>query len=243
MHLDQLRHCLESLEHSRTLLHNWGLRDPERGWRNLTHLANAIGQDALRELCHPLGRILPRCPDPDMALNNIERFLANPQGAQQLPALLDHRARSLETALRRLPDANLACISVPGEYAVHEARKALDHGLHVFLFSAHVDLAAEASLKNLAAQQGLLVMGPDCGTAVLNGVPLGFANQLPRGPVGLIAASGTGLQQVSCLLVGQGIGVSQAIGVGGRDVHEFSSVAPRRATSSSRRSHRNPAAA
>jgi FdrA protein len=128
--------------------------------------------------------------------------------------------RTLETALRRLPDANLACISVPGEYAVHEARKALQHGLHVFLFSAHVDLAAEASLKNLAAQRGLLVMGPDCGTAVLNGVPLGFANQLPRGPVGLIAASGTGLQQVSCLLAGQGIGVSQAIGVGGRDVHE-----------------------
>src|SRR4029434_6166193 len=128
--------------------------------------------------------------------------------------------RTLETALRRLPDANLACISVPGAYAVHEARRALAQGLHVSLFSAHVDLAAEASLKNLAAQQGVLVMGPDCGTAVLNGVPLGFANQLPRGPVGLIAASGTGLQQVSCLLAGQGIGVSQAIGVGGRDVHE-----------------------
>ena len=101
---------------------------------------------------------------------------------------------------------------------MHEARKALQHGLHVFLFSAHADLAAEASLKTLAAQQGVLVMGPDCGTAVLNGV-LGFANQLPRGSVGLIAASGTGLQQVSCLLACQGIGVSQAIGVGGRDVH------------------------
>src|SRR4030095_15617536 len=83
--------------------------------------------------------------------------------------------RTLETALRRLPDANLACISVPGAFAVHEARKALKHGLHVFLFSAHVDLEAEASLKNLAAHQGVLVMGPDCGTAVLNGVPLGFA--------------------------------------------------------------------
>src|SRR5262249_20906798 len=118
------------------------------------------------------------------------------------------------------PDANLACISVPGEYAVQEARKALHHGLHVFLFSAHVDLEAEVTLKNLAAQQGLLVMGPDCGTAVLNGIPLGFANHLPRGPVGLIAASGTGLQQVGCLLARQGIGVSQAIGVGGRDIHE-----------------------
>jgi FdrA protein len=142
-----------------------------------------------------------------------------PQQGQETTARVA-APRTLETALRRLPDANLACISVPGAYAVHEARKALQHGLHVFLFSAHVDLAAEVALKKLAAQQGLLVMGPDCGTAVLNGVPLGFANRLPRGPVGIIAASGTGLQQVSCLLACQGVGVSQAIGVGGRDVHE-----------------------
>src|SRR5712691_10312546 len=108
----------------------------------------------------------------------------------------------------------------PGEYAVQEARKALQHSLHVFLFSAHVDLEAEVALKNMAAQQGLLMMGPDCGTAILNGIPLGFANLLPRGAVGLIAASGTGLQQVSCLLAQQGVGVSQALGVGGRDVHE-----------------------
>jgi FdrA protein len=128
--------------------------------------------------------------------------------------------RTLETALRRLPEANLACISVPGQYAGHEARKALTHGLHVFLFSDHVELDVEAELKQFATQRGLLVMGPDCGTAILNGVPIGFANQVPRGPVGLISASGTGLQQVTCLLARQGIGVSQAIGVGGRDVHQ-----------------------
>ncbi len=122
------------------------------------------------------------------------------QQQARVDAAREAAPRTLETALRRLPDANLACISVPGEYAVHEARKALHRGLHVFLFSAHVDLEAEVALKNLAAQQGVLVMGPDCGTAVLNGIPLGFANHLPRGPVGLIAASGTGLQQVSCLL-------------------------------------------
>jgi FdrA protein len=131
----------------------------------------------------------------------------------------DMAPRTLETALRRLPEANLACISVPGQYARHEARKALQHGLHVFLFSAHVELEAEAELKQFAARQGLLVMGPDCGTAILSGAPLGFANQVPRGPVGLVSASGTGLQQVTCLLARQGIGVSQAIGVGGRDVH------------------------
>ncbi|GIX49077.1 MAG: hypothetical protein KatS3mg131_3288 [Candidatus Tectimicrobiota bacterium] len=127
--------------------------------------------------------------------------------------------RTLEGALRHLPDANLACISVPGAYAAYEARKALRHGLNVFLFSDHVPLAAEVALKDLAAQQGVLLMGPDCGTALLNGLPLGFANQVPRGPVGLVSASGTGLQHVLCLLAQQGIGVSQAIGVGGRDLH------------------------
>ena len=127
--------------------------------------------------------------------------------------------RTLSTALRRMPDANLACISVPGQYAGREARRALEQGLHVFLFSDHVDLDTEAELKQLASQRGLLLMGPDCGTAVIRGRPLGFANQLPSGPVGLIAASGTGLQQVSCLLAHDSIGVSQAIGVGGRDLH------------------------
>ena len=127
--------------------------------------------------------------------------------------------RTLLTALRRMPDANLAFISVPGQYASREARRALEQGLHVFLFSDHVDLNTEVELKQLASQHGLLLMGPDCGTAVIRGRPLGFANQLPSGPVGLIAASGTGLQQVSCLLAHDGIGVSQAIGVGGRDLH------------------------
>jgi FdrA protein len=128
--------------------------------------------------------------------------------------------RTLESALRRLPDANLACISVPGLYARHEALQALRHNLHVFLFSDHVSLEVEAELKQLAVQRGLLVMGPDCGTAVLHGAPLGFANHVRGGPVGLIAASGTGLQHVACLLAQRGIGISQAIGVGGRDLHQ-----------------------
>lgn len=127
--------------------------------------------------------------------------------------------RTLATALRRMPDANLVCISVPGQYAHREARRALEQGLHVFLFSDHVDLDAEVELKHLASQHGLLVMGPDCGTSIIRGTPLGFAHQLPCGPVGLIAASGTGLQQVSCLLAHQGVGISHAIGVGGRDLH------------------------
>jgi glutamate-ammonia-ligase adenylyltransferase len=100
MHLDHLRHCLDSPDQARPLLNAWNLRDRERGWRNLTHLADALRLDALGELCTPLGRLLPRCPDPDMALNSLERFLANPAGAERLPALLDGRARSLEILLQ-----------------------------------------------------------------------------------------------------------------------------------------------
>src|SRR3954453_5142687 len=100
MQLEQLRHSLDSADKARSLLHTWNLRDPERGWLNLTHLAETVALEALRELCHPLGRLLPRCPDPDMALNNLERFLANPPGAEQLPALLEGRARALEVLLQ-----------------------------------------------------------------------------------------------------------------------------------------------
>src|SRR5437763_4127501 len=100
MQLEQLRHSLDSADKARSLLHTWNLRDPERGWLNLTHLAETVSLEALRELCHPLGRLLPRCPDPDMALNNLERFLANPPGVEQLPNLLDGRARTLEILLQ-----------------------------------------------------------------------------------------------------------------------------------------------
>src|SRR5438094_5118444 len=102
MHLEQLRHHLESLDDSRPFLHGWKVRDAERGWRNLTHVATAIGLEPLRDLWPALGRVLPRCPDPDMALNNLERFLANPMGRESLPALLEGRARSLEILLQLL---------------------------------------------------------------------------------------------------------------------------------------------
>ena len=118
------------------------------------------------------------------------------------------RPRTLETALRRLPDANLVSISVPGEYAKLEALAALRRGLHVFLFSDNVTVADEIELKRLAVSKGLLCMGPDCGTAYLGGVGLGFANAVPPGRVGCIAASGTGLQAVACHLAALGEGIS-----------------------------------
>jgi glutamate-ammonia-ligase adenylyltransferase len=102
MQLDQLRQSLESLDQARPLLHAWNVHDPERGWQNLKHLADAVGPDALRELCQPLGRFLPRCPDPDMALNNLERFLDNPAALPLLPSLLEGRARTLEILVQLL---------------------------------------------------------------------------------------------------------------------------------------------
>lgn len=102
MHADTLRPCLESLAQARPLLHTWGLRDFERGYGNLTHLAEAIGLDGLRELAPFLGRFLPRCPDPDRALNNLERLLATEAGARRLPALVEGRARTLEVLLQLL---------------------------------------------------------------------------------------------------------------------------------------------
>lgn len=125
----------------------------------------------------------------------------------------------LDSALAELPGANLAIISTPGRYATAEALKALKSGLNVFLFSDNVSIADEVELKQTARSRGLLLMGPDCGTAILDGVPLGFANVVRRGPIGIVAASGTGCQEVVCLIDRLGSGISQAIGVGGRDLH------------------------
>jgi succinyl-CoA synthetase alpha subunit len=125
---------------------------------------------------------------------------------------------SLEAALRLMPAANLALISTPGNYATAEAIKALRLGLNVMLFSDNVSIADEVALKRYAQAHGLLVMGPDCGTAIIKGIPLGFANVVRRGEIGLIGASGTGLQLVTCLIDRLGGGVSHAIGTGGHDL-------------------------
>jgi len=130
------------------------------------------------------------------------------------------RPKSTRAAVKANPDANLALISVAGDFAAAEARKSLRHGLHVMLFSDSVSIADELSLKLEARNLGLLVMGPDCGTAIINGTPLAFANVVPKGDIGVIGASGTGIQEITCLIAQGGAGVSQVIGVGGRDLKE-----------------------
>lgn len=128
------------------------------------------------------------------------------------------RPSDLDGAVKVLPDANLALISVAGRYAGTLAMRCLEKGLHVMLFSDNVPIEKEIELKKFAAKKGLLVMGPDCGTAIINGIPLAFANVVRRGPIGIVAAAGTGLQEVSTIISNEGSGISQAIGTGGRDV-------------------------
>jgi len=128
--------------------------------------------------------------------------------------------RTLEEALGRQPHSNLAVISVPGPYAAREARRALERGLNVFLFSDHVPIKDELALKEHARGKGLLVMGPDCGTAIIGGKGIGFANAVRRGPIGVIGASGTGIQEFTTLVHHAGSGISHALGTGSRDLSD-----------------------
>jgi FdrA protein len=141
-----------------------------------------------------------------------ERLLAGGAGTDTTTTVARPRT------LAGIDGRNVALVSVPGEYAPLEAHRALTRGLHVFLFSDHVSLEDEIALKRRGAERGLLVMGPECGTAMLAGIGLGFANVVRRGPVGIVAAAGTGAQETACLIDGAGVGVLHIIGVGGRDL-------------------------
>ena len=148
------------------------------------------------------------------AMGQIDSLLAKRRSSPSQ----DFRPRSLSSAAKQLPEANWVLISVPGRYAAGVAREALDLGKHVFLYSDNVSLEDEISLKKTAREKGLLVMGPDCGTAIINGVGLGFANRVRRGSIGVVGASGTGTQAVTTHIHNLGGGISHAIGTGGRDL-------------------------
>lgn len=149
------------------------------------------------------------------AIGRVDELLAQRKSSD---GSQDFRPRSLSAAEKQLPEANWVLVSVPGRYAAAVAREALEHNKHVFLYSDNVSLEDEIVLKKSAREKGLLVMGPDCGTAIINGVGLGFANRIRRGSIGLVGASGTGLQAVTSFIHNLGGGVSHAIGTGGRDL-------------------------
>lgn len=152
------------------------------------------------------------------ALMQVDELLA--QRRSGAPSDDAYRPKTLATAAQMAPGAQWVLISVPGRYAAGVGQEALELGKHIFLYSDNVLLADEVNLKRIAAKRGLLVMGPDCGTAIVNGVGLGFANQVRRGSIGLIGASGTGLQLVTARIHQLGGGVSHALGTGGRDLSE-----------------------
>jgi FdrA protein len=143
-----------------------------------------------------------------------DALAARPVSAGAAPGVA--APRTVGSAAR--DDAGLALISVPGQHAFTEAMDALDAGCDVMIFSDNVPIEQEIRLKEVGAERGLLVLGPDCGTAVIAGVGLGFSHSVEPGPVGIVAASGTGCQQLLCLLDAAGVGVSAALGVGGRDL-------------------------
>ena len=155
--------------------------------------------------------------DAQAALGRVDELLTARRGGG---AGEEYRPKSLESAAQARPNAQWVLVSVAGRYAAGVTREALRLGKHVFLFSDNVSVEDEVSLKQTAVDKGLLVMGPDCGTAIVNGVGLGFANRVRRGPIGMVAASGTGLQQVSCRIHQLGGGLTHALGTGGRDLSE-----------------------
>src|SRR2546427_6340999 len=148
------------------------------------------------------------------ALASVDELLSASRDAEQARA--DILPRTTASAARRSTTTNVALIAVPGAYAAVDAHQALSAGLHVFLFSDGVSLDDEVALKRRARDRRLLVMGPECGTAIINGIGLGFANRVRRGPIGVVGASGTGIQELTSLIHRLGSGVSHAIGTGGR---------------------------
>jgi len=151
----------------------------------------------------------------DGALSQVDALLSRRSASSMAE---EFRPHSVGAAAKHLPEADWVLVSTPGRYAARVARQALDLDRHVFLYSDNVSLEDEIELKRTARGKGLLVMGPDCGTAIINGIGLGFANRVRQGMIGLIAASGTGLQAVTSRIDALGEGVSQAIGTGGRDL-------------------------
>ncbi|MFQ5921489.1 MAG: acyl-CoA synthetase FdrA [Anaerolineales bacterium] len=152
----------------------------------------------------------------EAALGQVDELLSR----RRLTAASEFRPKSLQSAAEMLPEAGWVLISIPGRYAAAVASEALDLGKHVFLYSDNVSIDDEVELKARADELELLMMGPDCGTAIVGGIGFGFANRVRPGSIGLVGASGTGLQSVSSRIHQLGEGVSQALGTGSRDLKE-----------------------
>ena len=154
----------------------------------------------------------------DVVLDVVDQFLADLSSSSEESGMKN--VDNWADALSSLEDANLALLSIPGEYAADEIERGLDKGLNVFSFSDNVSLEDEVRLKQKAHKNGLLLMGPDSGTGILSGVPLAFTNNINPGNISVVAASGTGIQEATTIINELGGGVIHAIGTGGGDLHE-----------------------
>ena len=191
-----------------------------------------MGSDLNKEIAHNIGVATPEL-DANVSTNDFfvavscESESAFSAVLNKTEELLNKKAESkaaayapptLDGAIKIDPDLNMAVISVPGRHAADVAQSCLDNGINVMLFSDNVTIEEEKALKTYAYEHELLMMGPDCGTAIINHVPLAFANVVRSGDIGIVAASGTGTQEVSSIIDQLGSGVSQVIGTGGRDL-------------------------
>jgi len=185
---------------------------------NVENLARAgLGDFAVRpnDLVVVLSGTDEACAE---ALQKADALLSAKAGGEDHGTGAQQAITSIQMAVAKDPARNFALISVPGDYAASEAMKALRFGMDVMIFSDNVPVESELALKRFARERNLMVMGPDCGTAIVNGVPLGFANVIRRGPIGVVGASGTGMQEVTVRIHQLGSGVSQALGTGGHDL-------------------------
>jgi FdrA protein len=190
-------------------------------------MATEANRSRAADAGYPRGEIDSAGPDDLLSCVRAVSDEAASNALQKLDSLLDEQQRqptttvgNIDDALVALPGARLVSISVPGEFAAAEASRALERGLNVFLFSSNVALDDEIALKREASRKGLIVMGPDCGTSIISGVGLGFANRVRRGPIGVVGASGTGIQAITTLAHRMGSGISHALGVGSRDLSD-----------------------
>jgi FdrA protein len=190
------------------------------GSDNNKRLLSNIGiQDTQIDAAHPNDLIVAVIADTPQIVNDVLGKLDDylQEGAQSASASKLH---SFEDGLARKPNANLAVISVPGEYAAREARKALESGLNVFLFSDNISIDDELDLKEFALKKNLLLMGPDCGSSLIGGKGIGFANVVRKGSIGVISAAGSGLQEFTCQVHNVGFGISHGIGTGSHDLSD-----------------------
>jgi len=190
------------------------------GSDNNKRLLSNIGiLDTQIDAAHPNDLIVAVIADTPQIVNDVlDKLDEYLQGDVQ--SVSESKLHSFKNGLAQKPDANLVAISVPGEYAAREARKALESGLNVFLFSDNVSIDDELELKQFAVEKSLLVMGPDCGTSLIGGKGIGFANVVRKGSIGVISASGTGLQEFTCQVHNAGFGISHAIGTGSHDLSD-----------------------